>query len=108
MTEPLEGDTGIVATVTTAITTIHIAFPITTSSGFIIQTAFKSSGEKWTLEEAHLHAEKYEAARGIGQGGYKCNIGGSMSGSFNLGIEKKPNSAIKMIADLTYIRERST
>ena len=102
---------GIVATVTTAINTVRIGFPITTSSEFIIQTAYEAGGEKWTLEEARLHAEKYDRARGMGKGGYKYKVGGTVSGGgvgAEVEIEKKPTSEMKMMADLIYKREEKS
>lgn len=108
MTRPLEGDTGIVATVTTAVTTIHIGFPETTSSGFIIQTAFEAAGGRLTLEEVRIHVERYERARGIGKGGYRLKMGGSVEGG-EVEIEKKPIWEMKSMTDLTYkIEDKST
>jgi len=76
--ESVGGSTGIVATVTSVVNTVHLGFPMTSSSGFVIQTALESAGKKWTLDELTIHAEKYERARGIGKGGYKFKVGGSI------------------------------
>ncbi len=105
MTEPLEGDTSIVATVTTAVHTVHIAYPMTTSSEFVIQDALEVGGIKLPLEEAKIHVEEIKRFGGRG----KFKVGASVvSGSAEVEIDIKPKKEIRAIADVLYRRERST
>ena len=105
MTEPLEGDTGIVATVTTAVKTVRIAYPMTTTSEFVIQDALEVGGIKLPLEEVTLHVEEIKRYGGLG----KIKFGASVvSGSAEIEIEIKPKKEIKLMAGVVYRRERST
>ena len=105
MTEPLEGDTGIVATVTTAVKTVRITYPMTTTSEFVIQDALEVGGIKLPLEEVTLHVEEIKRFGGRG----KFKVGASVvSGNAEVEIDIKPKKEIRTMADVLYRRERST
>jgi len=101
----ITGKASVVATVTTAERIFHIACPITTDREFLIKAVIEEGGFKMTLEEMDLYAEAIKQAGGFGKFKLGANV---VAGGGEVEIDKKPNSEVKMMAHLKYVRDRTT